>query len=155
MNGITSALGVIGVSAVGAAAKKLVAEIFDYAKKQLGDEKKAALKALTSAEIGKRIYATINVKTLWNVEKEVSLFEFYYPSRVLLPGSPSAYAPRLASELCVGSNLVIEGTAGQGKSIFLRYLYGRQAFALDTSKVLPVFIELRRVMTCPLPAVPA
>ncbi len=145
MSLIGSTITALGPPAVGVAAKKILNELVDYAKSYFSQPDRIALKALSSLDLGKRIYSTINVKTLWNVEKEVSLFEFYYPSRVVMPGDELPKMPQTASELSGGLNFVLQGTAGQGKSIYLRYLYGQQAFVMPNTGILPLFIELRRV----------
>lgn len=145
MSLIGSTITALGPPAVGVAAKKILNELVDYAKGYFSQPERIALKALSSLDLGKRIYSTINVKTLWNVEKEISLFEFYYPSRVFMPGEELPKMPQTASELSGGLSFVLQGTAGQGKSIYLRYLYGQQAFVMPNTGILPLFVELRRV----------
>lgn len=81
-----------------------------------------------------------NVKTIWQVDKSVNLNNFYYPSNINIEGK----------SVCVTSlnifpengKIVIQGTAGQGKSILLRYLAG---VALKKSQTIPLFIELRKI----------
>jgi hypothetical protein len=91
-----------------------------------------------------RFYAHISkvrqVKTLWQVDKSVDLGTFYCESHVQI----GALRKRITSfaDLSTYGNLVIEGIAGQGKSIFLRYLCSVE---LVRSEYIPVFIELRRL----------
>ncbi|ELV8724935.1 NACHT domain-containing protein, partial [Vibrio harveyi] len=81
-----------------------------------------------------------NVKTIWQVDKSVNLNEFYYPSNISIE----------TNRICVDSlnvfpengRIVIQGTAGQGKSILLRYLAG---IALKKCTTIPLFIELRKI----------
>jgi len=81
------------------------------------------------------------VKTLWQVEKELDLAKFYYPSKIRSSTGPARVVQHL-DELASDGNLVIRGIVGQGKSIFLRYLAARE-FELGTR--VPVFLELRRL----------
>lgn len=69
--------------------------------------------------------------------------DIYYPSRVKL-GKSSSRLVAFASELLVNNSRVtlIVGTAGQGKSVFLRYLCLRD---LDLQGNLPLFLELRKI----------
>jgi hypothetical protein len=134
----------LSASAVGAIAKPVIAEIISFAKQRISSPERLVAKALSSLELGKQIYNVINIKTLWNIETEVSVFGFYYPSRILFPGEES---PRGGGERTIlgRNNIVIQGTAGQGKSIYLRHLYGTIAFSIDKDGKIPLFIELRRV----------
>ncbi|PKO76804.1 MAG: hypothetical protein CVU21_11225 [Betaproteobacteria bacterium HGW-Betaproteobacteria-15] len=69
--------------------------------------------------------------------------EIYYPSRVKL-GRTGARTVAFASEIFPGNSRItlILGTAGQGKSVFLRYLCLRE---LDVDGYLPIFVELRKI----------
>jgi len=81
------------------------------------------------------------VKTIWQIEKEIDLVKFYYPSRV----KSSTEAPKVVHRLedfSFDGNLVIRGTVGQGKSTFLRYLAARE---LEVGRRIPIFVELRRL----------
>ncbi len=96
----------------------------------------------------KKIYDIRRVKTIWQVEKEVDLGDFYYPSRVLIR-MPEDNARRhlrvnFAYELPEQGNVVVTGSAGQGKSIFFRYLASQE---MVRGEVIPVFLELRRLQS--------
>lgn len=69
--------------------------------------------------------------------------EIYYPSRIKL-GKSGSKVVAFPSELITGNSRVtlIIGTAGQGKSVFLRYLCLRD---LDVQGNLPIFVELRKI----------
>jgi len=69
--------------------------------------------------------------------------EIYYPSRIKL-GKSNSRLVTFASDLIASNSRVtlIIGTAGQGKSVFLRYLCLRD---LDIQGHLPLFIELRKI----------
>lgn len=87
------------------------------------------------------------VKTIWSPETEVSLRNFYFPSK-LETKPTSDEDPILISTdditLLPAGNLVIEGIVGQGKSIFMRYL-ASSALSLSNGIIIPVFIELRTI----------
>lgn len=80
------------------------------------------------------------VKTVWQTDKPVDLFSFYCKTHVIFDDK------RLEldniSDIDTVDNLLIEGIAGQGKSILLRYLCIKE---LDSGNSIPVFIELRRL----------
>lgn len=80
------------------------------------------------------------VKTIWQVDKTVNLNSFYYPSKILV-GSKKVEINKL-EDLPENGKMIIQGTAGQGKSIFLRYLTG---YEIKFGKTLPIFIELRKI----------
>lgn len=81
-----------------------------------------------------------HVKTIWQVDKSVNLNEFYHPSKI----SIDQYSIELESINIFPENakIVIQGTAGQGKSILLRYLSGRR---LREGGTIPLFVELRKI----------
>lgn len=81
-----------------------------------------------------------NVKTVWQIDKPVNLHNFYYPSRLILDGKPHTFTS--LNDFPPEMKCVIQGTAGQGKSIFLRYLSGREIRSGDS---IPLFIELRKI----------
>jgi len=65
---------------------------------------------------------------------------FYYPSRIQIDNTPTVIAD--IHDFAPSGNCVIQGTVGQGKSIFLRYLCIRE---LRQGKRIPIFLELRRI----------
>lgn len=69
--------------------------------------------------------------------------EIYFPSKVKV-GRSGARTVAFASEIFPGNSRIslILGTAGQGKSVFLRYLCLRE---LDLDGYLPLFVELRKI----------
>lgn len=94
--------------------------------------------------IARSLLSVTKVKTLWNIEKEVSLYDFYYPSTIEFSQSVVKKINSIGEFGRVG-NYVIQGTAGQGKSIFLRFLCGQELKTDTSSGRLPIFIELRRI----------
>ncbi len=69
--------------------------------------------------------------------------EIYFPSKIRV-GRSGAKTVAFASEIFPGKSRIslILGTAGQGKSVFLRYLCLRE---LDLDGYLPLFVELRKI----------
>lgn len=88
----------------------------------------------------KRISSIQNVKTIWQIDKEVNLKKFYYPSKLIIDNSIQtiSHIKKIPSE----TNVVIQGTVGQGKSIFLRYLCSQE---LRSGSKIPIFFELRKI----------
>jgi len=87
------------------------------------------------------------VKTLWQIDKPIDVESFYCDSHVLLQQTGKTTKRikiNFVSDLNSNDNFVIQGIAGQGKSILLRHLFINQA-VLGTH--IPVFIELRRIQT--------
>jgi len=82
----------------------------------------------------------LNVKTIWQTDRAVSLTNFYYPSKVIW--DRNIIQINSLNDFPQRQKVVIQGTAGQGKSIFLRYLTGEE---LKRGKQIPVFIELMKV----------
>lgn len=117
----------------------LITDLYQGAKKigarglQKWEEKTFARK------LAKRIQAIDEVKTIWNPDKAASLSSFYYPSKLILEGKPKLITRLFDLD---GKNAVIQGIAGQGKSILLRYLAIEEVLSND-AKRLPIFIELR------------
>ncbi|QZN91796.1 NACHT domain-containing protein [Idiomarina abyssalis] len=79
------------------------------------------------------------VKTFWQYNRSVNLREFYYPSKVLHE-SDEFQLDRL--DEFDNKHIVIQGTAGQGKSILLRYLTSQE---IRSGTSIPIFIELRKI----------
>ena len=73
--------------------------------------------------IGK-VAAVEEVKTFGQLDKDVPLSSFYYPTR--LSGIDKLLEVDNLAQLPRTGNLVIEGTVGQGKSMFLRHLCAQE-----------------------------
>jgi len=87
--------------------------------------------------LSKRITDVIKVKTIYQGAKSINLNEFYVPTRV------NDVETRIEHILNIDvSSIVLEGTVGQGKSIFMRYLTYQEA---RQGNRVPIFFELRRL----------
>lgn len=80
------------------------------------------------------------VKTIWNYNEPVHISSFYYPVGLEIDGR--AISINSGLDGLPHEHFMVCGTAGQGKSIFLRYLCLQEA---QTNNTLPIFIELRRL----------
>lgn len=130
----------IGSSVAKSAVGKVAGDLYDAAKKELGASIEEWKNRRYVNNLYKNIQAVQKVKTLWQVDKEIKLGTFYYPPRVVI-----ADEPRLVDQIDAlpdRKNYVIQGTIGQGKSTFLRFLCVRQLMRSDR---IPIFLELRRL----------
>lgn len=140
-----SAMGLGAALSIAAGSKvveKLCNEIFDSGKDFFRDQKIKKINKHAFKTIYKKIQSVENVKTIWKVDDEVNLRQFYYPSTLHIPATNSKIKVDRVSDISERTNIVIEGTAGQGKSILLRYLASNEIKSGDR---IPVFIELRRI----------
>jgi len=123
---------------VGEGFKLTLNELFQFLKKKSStfakfkgiDVENAYLKASKVEE----------VKTIWQVDKVVNLNEFYYPSKMRLESNRVEI--NSLNDFPENGKIVIQGTAGQGKSILFRYLTGAE---LRHGESIPIFIELRKI----------
>lgn len=90
--------------------------------------------------ISERIIEIRKVKTILDLENEVELGDFYTPQHVRV-GQRRLLVTSVGA-LPYDGNTVITGVAGQGKSVFFRYLATRLP---EDGETLPIFIELRRL----------
>ena len=119
--------------------KGLFSELIKISK---GPLKQAVLSCVTDEAANKRVrYADsiCKVKTIWQIDKNVDVDDFYYPTTINFDNSSKVIS--CIEELFKGQRaLIVEGIAGQGKSIFLRYLTKK---ALFHSNIIPIFVQLR------------
>lgn len=92
-----------------------------------------------SGKIDTKIENIKKVKTIYKGDEAIDLNLFYYPPYI---DSDQGYIKPEDIGSISAKNFVIEGVAGQGKSILLRYLTFRE---YEESKRLPIFIELRKL----------
>jgi hypothetical protein len=120
--------------------EKLVEDSYAFVKATVGLQVKKWQAADHAGSVYKRVKQLRLVKTIWQMEKEVDLTTFYYPAKVKI--GDKRIAVRLIEDFGCDGSILVEGTVGQGKSIFLRYLASMDVFA---SRRIPVFVELRRL----------
>ena len=88
----------------------------------------------------RKIFDIRNVKTIWKIDKKINLTTFYYPSKLLI--EDNKVIVNGINKIKTDNNILIEGTVGQGKSIFMRYLCSQELVGGIT---LPVFFQLRKM----------
>lgn len=123
--------------------KKPIEDIYSSAK----DEVKAKIAILKTAakmkQLHKKLYETQRVKTIWHTERPSSLSSFFYPVSIVTDNSVIIGPFRLNGlDAFENNHNIIFGTVGQGKSILLRYLLGKE---IKSGSRIPIFIELRNI----------
>lgn len=90
-----------------------------------------------------RLYESQRVKTIWHTDRPLSLSSFFHPAYVMRSESGVASQTKLTSldDLPDNHNILF-GTVGQGKSILIRYLLGKE---IRSGTRVPVLCELRNV----------
>lgn len=90
-----------------------------------------------------RLYESQKVKTIWHTDRPLSLSSFFYPTYVMRSESGVSSQTKLTSldDLPDNHNILF-GTVGQGKSILIRYLLGKE---IKSGTRIPVLCELRNV----------
>lgn len=91
-----------------------------------------------------KVAAYEQVKTIWQRDKKVRLSAFYFPSKVNFPASGVTKTINSLRDLPSIGGIVLQGTVGQGKTVFLRYLC-IQELTHQSSGRIPVFFELRKL----------
>ncbi len=120
--------------------KKSVGDLYDYVKSRTARQFLRWHSDKNIAKAYAKLLTIRKVKTLWQVDKAVDLTSFYCPSHVKIDANRRRVDT--LDDLDVRENVLIEGIAGQGKSILLRYLS-----AVETARrgKVPIFIELRLI----------
>lgn len=89
--------------------------------------------------LSEKIIDVAKVKTIYKNDSSIDLHEFYIPTRVKNVNIQINKIIDIDEK-----NIVLEGTVGQGKSIFMRYLTYQEA---RLGKRIPIFLELRKLET--------
>ncbi|WP_199508087.1 MULTISPECIES: NACHT domain-containing protein [unclassified Psychrobacter] len=113
--------------------KKLANWIFDEASVKVSEAKMQ--NALS--KLHEKISDVVMVKTFYQINESIDLHKFYVPTRVENISTIVDSIEKIDS-----SSIVLEGTVGQGKSIFMRYLTYQEA---NRGVRIPIFFELRRL----------
>lgn len=86
-----------------------------------------------------------NVKTILNFDKRTDLYNFYHQPTIEesnKEGEPRLFTAKSIDDFTTEDNILIEGSAGQGKTILLRFLASQE---MMRSKCIPLFLEFRRL----------
>ena len=100
--------------------KKIIDEIYEGVKRggiNLLGKARSDVKELS---IARALNSTTKEKTIWYIEKEVSLYDFYYPSTIEFDEGIKKKISAII-DLVQSDHFVVQVTAGQGKSILLTY----------------------------------
>jgi len=124
-------------------AKKAVAticaDVYTAAKSTIATKLKVLSSKSKIDSISRNLRDVRLVKTIWQFDRPVDLFDFYYPSKI-------EHLNRRMSVTDLSqlppTNHIVQGTVGQGKSIFLRYLTCQE---LIRGKAIPILFELRKI----------
>lgn len=88
--------------------------------------------------LSSKISNVIMVKTFYHINESIDLRTFYVPTRIKDVSSVVNNIVKIDS-----GSVVLEGTVGQGKSIFMRYLTYQEA---NQGNRVPIFFEFRRLI---------
>ena len=84
-----------------------------------------------------RITEVVKVKTIYKGDDSIDLHEFYVATKINKIQGTIELVENISNK-----SIVLEGTVGQGKSIFMRYLTYQEAIK---GQRIPIFFELRRL----------
>ncbi len=114
-------------------AKKAFGWLFEKGKNKYDDHKlEQALNNLSD-----KIVKVTKVKTIYKGDDSIDLHEFYVPTRIEDINTSINFVTDISRR-----SIVLQGTVGQGKSIFMRYLTYQEA---KQGERIPLFYELRRI----------
>ncbi|MFN6344811.1 MAG: NACHT domain-containing protein [Cyanobium sp.] len=123
-------------------ALKLLSKPLEDIAKLYFDECGEQLAKLRAENNLKQLYAKLNitqkVKTIWNVDRPIAISSFYYPAKIIVSPRKRQIVERLDD--IEGNAVVLQGIIGQGKSILLRHLLGKE---IRSGQRVPLFVELR------------
>lgn len=128
-------------SATRAALNTIFQDISQSAKESVKNRIKEWQTPAKLNELCKKTKLLRQVKTIWQIEKEIDLFEFYCPAHII-ENSGKRIQVNHIQDFPYSGNVVVQGTVGQGKSIFFRYLASQE---LLLSRSIPAFVELRKI----------
>lgn len=118
-------------------------DLYESGKSQFKDKLSKWNNSRNVKSLANKVSAYEQIKTIWQRDKKVKLSSFYYPSKITFQTGITKQISSLKDLPTIGS-LVIQGTVGQGKSVFLRYLCIRE-LSTQASGRIPVFVELRKL----------
>jgi hypothetical protein len=120
--------------------KKAAIDVYQFIVQQTGRKIKQWNTDRQIEKLYQQIGQVRKVKTIWQIDKAVDLLDFYCDSQVILNDKRCKVSK--LSDFKTKDNILIQGIAGQGKSILLRYLCSVE---LGRGEYIPIFLELRRV----------
>ncbi len=115
-------------------------DLYEIGKDKFSEQLAPIMGARAIRKIAKHIDDVRKVKTIWQIDREVLLTDFYYPSKIII--NQNKVIISAVNKLPDYEGIIIEGTAGQGKSILLRFLTYQE---LRSKKRIPIFIQFRHI----------
>ncbi|MCK4839319.1 MAG: NACHT domain-containing protein [Desulfobulbaceae bacterium] len=137
---MTDLVALVGATAGKELFKKVVGDLYGFVCERTGRKIRQWNTERKIETLYRKMSLVRKVKTIWQVDKPVDLSAFYCDSHVVIDKKRKTI--RKLEDLGARGNLLLEGIAGQGKSIFLRYLC---AVELAQGSIIPLFLELRRI----------
>ncbi|MDO6444137.1 NACHT domain-containing NTPase [Marinobacter sp. 2_MG-2023] len=132
---ITDASGILAIT-------QILSDIYSIGKETYDKKKIKQANRKAADQLYSNLKKVEEVKTIWQYEKEINLRNFYHPSKVKIKDKKGLVEPTFIKDISEQKNFIVEGMAGQGKSILLRYIASNE---LRLSKRIPIFIELRKI----------
>lgn len=126
----------LGSKLVGQALSKPLNDLYEYLKVKASINIDLNKLRNIDQNIAKKAQSVKMVKTIYKGDEAIDLENFFYCPTVFY-GNKKISFDKLTSE-----NTIIEGIAGQGKSILMRYLVYKE---YQLSNRIPIFIELRKI----------
>lgn len=123
--------------------KKPIEELYGEASGAIKERIAIIRTAAKVKSLHKRLWESQRVKTIWQTDRPLSLNSFFYPVKVLQERDGRSVEAKLTAlhDLPDRHNIIF-GTVGQGKSILLRYLLGKE---IKSGTSIPVLCELRNI----------
>lgn len=120
--------------------KKGITDIYEVLKRKSisSVEKWRAEKGIEDLYL--QVKAIRSVKTIWQIDKPVDLKDFYVPPHIKVDNERIKISS--IDDMPDSNCILIEGIAGQGKSMLMRYLCSQE---LLEGHRIPIFIELRKL----------
>jgi hypothetical protein len=133
----------VSVATISKVLTKVADDLYESGKSKFQTKKAQWINQFKVKSLAAQAIKVTKVRTLINSEEPEFIENFYYPSKI-------QFSPSLIKKIDSLKgfpqpfNYVIQGTAGQGKSIFLRYLFTRELRQETTTGRIPIFVELKK-----------
>lgn len=119
--------------------KKPIEAAFSLASGKVGETIKRIRVESKVRQAHQQLMALQKVKTIWNIDRPLAIKSFYYPATLQIENRRQQIT---SLDEVPDNHVIFTGTAGQGKSIFLRWLIDKE---IKSGQRIPIFIELRRI----------
>ncbi|WP_029144166.1 NACHT domain-containing protein [Methylotenera mobilis] len=123
--------------------RKPLEDLYNLGKEKFETELNEWKNDAKAKQLVRKVLVYDKVRTIWQKTKDVRISQMYYAPRIIFSDEVTRSVDSLA-KIPTAQNYVIEGTVGQGKSVFLRYLCLQELKENSTGRI-PIFIELRTI----------